>query len=212
MFPPRSNPTPWKCPSKPTERHGLPRLIGILDLVQQRQIIDYKTAPPRPTPRRSRTPRDPDQQLRHPLPSQHGQPRGRRAAPSPGQTQEPQGGHHPTASHDSTAANAAVPADGSLPRRPAAPRLHPVPRDALFELRVLQRVPPMALTPQQPAAGSVPRARPCGITPLSTHETSHHHPSPAARGCPAACRLVLRRSSSASAGSRSGIPREDQLS
>ena len=26
------------------QQHGLPRLIGILDLVQQRQIIDYKTS------------------------------------------------------------------------------------------------------------------------------------------------------------------------
>ncbi len=31
-------------------KHGLPRLIGILDLVQQRQIIDYKTASATPNP------------------------------------------------------------------------------------------------------------------------------------------------------------------
>jgi putative RecB family exonuclease len=30
--------------------HGLPRLIGILDLVQQRQVIDYKTASTTPNP------------------------------------------------------------------------------------------------------------------------------------------------------------------
>lgn len=30
--------------------HGLPRLIGVLDLVQQRQIIDYKTASSTPNP------------------------------------------------------------------------------------------------------------------------------------------------------------------
>jgi len=30
--------------------HGLPRLIGILDLVQQRQIIDYKTSSTTPNP------------------------------------------------------------------------------------------------------------------------------------------------------------------
>jgi putative RecB family exonuclease len=30
--------------------HGLPRLIGILDLVQQRQVIDYKTAASTPKP------------------------------------------------------------------------------------------------------------------------------------------------------------------
>lgn len=31
-------------------RHGLPKLIGILDLVQQRQIIDYKTTGTTPNP------------------------------------------------------------------------------------------------------------------------------------------------------------------
>ncbi|QIF02839.1 PD-(D/E)XK nuclease family protein [Roseimicrobium sp. ORNL1] len=31
-------------------RHGLPKLIGILDLVQQRKIIDYKTIASTPTP------------------------------------------------------------------------------------------------------------------------------------------------------------------
>jgi putative RecB family exonuclease len=32
------------------QQHGLPRLIGILDLVQQRQIIDYKTSATTPNP------------------------------------------------------------------------------------------------------------------------------------------------------------------
>ena len=31
-------------------QHGLPRLIGILDLVQQKQIIDYKTSSTTPNP------------------------------------------------------------------------------------------------------------------------------------------------------------------
>jgi hypothetical protein len=74
MFLRRSNPTPWKYPSKPTLReHGLPRLIGILDLVQQGQIIDYKTSLLHASCGKGRpSPRDPDQQLRRALPSQHG--------------------------------------------------------------------------------------------------------------------------------------------
>jgi putative RecB family exonuclease len=44
------------------QQHGLPRLIGILDLVQQRQIIDYKTSATTPNadrrwPTTSRSPR-----------------------------------------------------------------------------------------------------------------------------------------------------------
>jgi putative RecB family exonuclease len=32
------------------KQHGLPRLIGILDLVQERQVIDYKTSSTTPNP------------------------------------------------------------------------------------------------------------------------------------------------------------------
>ena len=77
------------------KQHGLPRLIGILDLVQEGKIVDYKTSGQTPNPDRVAHTAEVQTSIYALLYRENTgrQEQGHRAA-SPREAEEPEGGDH----------------------------------------------------------------------------------------------------------------------
>ena len=121
--------------------HGLPRLVGVLDLVQDGRIIDFKTASQTPSPEKAALLHATQVAAYSLLYRENTGKNGNgHRDPPPAQAQAAPAGGHRLAALRRAGPEPAVAGHRRLRRRAGAARLHPLPGAAMRRLRVLRRV------------------------------------------------------------------------